>query len=83
MKGYDSHKLPLDVMWSDIDYMHMYKDLTIDDGPDGRYVGLPQYVDELNTDNRHYVPMMDAGISWSDEEPYKSGEKLDIFLKDP
>lgn len=62
MKGYAENGIPLDVQWSDIDYMVSYRDFTIDDS-DYRYKGLPEFVKELNDKDMHYIPIIDAGIS--------------------
>lgn len=42
LKGYSDNDLPLDVFWSDIDYMENYRDFTY--GTDDNYKGLPDFV---------------------------------------
>lgn len=43
---YKLNNLPLDVQWSDIDYMDQYKDFTYDTI---KFKGLPDFVDKLHT----------------------------------
>ena len=64
--------------------MDMYRDFTVDSGPGGRYEGMPEYVNEMRESHRHYVPMIDAGISNIDEdETYQSGTKADVWIGSP
>lgn len=58
--GYDEHKIPLETIWSDIDYMQNYKDFTFDHQ---KFKHLPVLVDEIHKRGQHYVPIIDAGIS--------------------
>jgi len=62
-KIYDNYKkylIPLDTLWSDIDYMEDYKDFTYDSK---NFAGLPDLIKELHNDNKHYIPIIDAGIA--------------------
>jgi alpha-glucosidase (family GH31 glycosyl hydrolase) len=53
---------PLDVLWSDIDYMDRYRDFTYD--KEGAYKDLDDFVtNKLQQNDRHYVPIIDAGIA--------------------
>jgi alpha-glucosidase (family GH31 glycosyl hydrolase) len=60
VSNYTKFNLPLDVQWSDIDYMDNYKDFTYDTV---KFKGLPEFVDELHKQGRHFVPIVDAGIA--------------------
>ena len=44
-QGYENLTLPLDTIWSDIDYMDAYKDFTFDPV---NYKDLPQFVNDLH-----------------------------------
>lgn len=60
VSNYTKFNLPLDVQWSDIDYMDNYKDFTYDTV---KFKGLPEFVDDLHKQGRHFVPIVDAGIA--------------------
>lgn len=51
-------------MWSDIDYMDNYIDFTIDHN---KWKDLPAFVNTLHSEGRHFVPIIDAGISIADD----------------
>ncbi len=61
LKGYRDNNLPLDVMWSDIDYMKDYRNFIYDQ--DGAFAGLKEFIDSLHTLGMRYVPILDAGTS--------------------
>lgn len=60
VKAYEDNNLPLDVQWTDIDYMEEYKDFTVDMENFGN---LSSFVDGLHKKNMYYVPIVDAGIA--------------------
>jgi lysosomal alpha-glucosidase len=51
---------PLDVQWTDIDAMSSHLDFTYDDK---RFQGLPDLVRALQSDGKHYVNIIDPGIT--------------------
>lgn len=57
MSQYEELGLPLDTIWSDIDYMQDFQDFTVDTN------SFP--LDEMRkiTDKYRYVPIVDAGVS--------------------
>ncbi|XP_035233973.1 lysosomal alpha-glucosidase-like isoform X2 [Stegodyphus dumicola] len=75
--------VPIDVQWHDIDYMKRYLDFTYDPK---NFSGLPEFVDKLHEDGRHYVAMISPGVSNSEPpdtySAYDQGAKLDLFVKD-
>lgn len=83
VKGYKDNSIPLDTIWSDIDYMEDYRDFTID------AVNFPTLSDWVvntlhKTDFKHYIPIIDAGISYRPGGTYKAyndGHTADIFVK--
>lgn len=73
---------PYDVQWTDIDAMRSYLDFTYDPK---NFEDLPKLVQELHAGGKHYVNIIDPGIS-SDEPagtypPFDDGMKKDIFIK--
>ena len=58
IKGYETNGIPLDTVWSDIDYMVNYEDFTIDEKR------FP--IDRMNKimENYKWVPIIDAGINY-------------------
>jgi alpha-glucosidase len=58
--NYKKYKIPLDTLWSDIDYMENYKDFTFDPT---NFAGLPKLIEDLHNDDKHYIPIIDAGIA--------------------
>ena len=61
LDGYEKDSLPLDTLWSDIDYMDRYRDFTYNTK---EFEGLPDFIkDKLHAKHMHYIPIVDAGIA--------------------
>ena len=81
--AFTAHELPLDVMWSDIDYMENYKLWTLDPihyaAPD-----MQQFVQGLHEEGRHYVMIIDPGVKIEEGYPaYSDGLEEGIFIRRP
>lgn len=76
--------IPLETMWSDIDWMKSYRNFVND--PD-RYGDLADFVKMLHDSHQHYIPIIDAAIPAAPQnetdvyEPGTRGLELDVFLK--
>ncbi|CAL1679999.1 unnamed protein product [Lasius platythorax] len=75
--------IPFDTQWNDLDYMDKNNDFTYNKE---KFKELPKFVEEIHSVGMHYIPLIDAGISASEENgsylPYDEGIKQDIFVKD-
>jgi alpha-glucosidase len=80
--NYLKNNIPLDVMWTDIDYMEQYRDFTLSET---NFADLKKYVQGwwANSSVR-YIPILDAAIAYetSGTNSFSRGSRRDIFIKD-
>ncbi|EPQ50643.1 alpha-glucosidase [Gloeophyllum trabeum ATCC 11539] len=83
--NYSDAGIPLETMWTDIDYMYKRRIFTTD--PD--YFPIPrmrEIVDYLHSHDQHYILMTDPAVAYAPGEGYGAfdrGTELDIWLKAP
>ncbi|KAI8665959.1 putative alpha/beta-glucosidase agdC [Fusarium keratoplasticum] len=79
--NYSTANIPLEVLWSDIDYMDMRKDFTTD--PERFPMSkMRELVDTLHNRQQQLVMMLDPGISTnSSYESFQRGQEAGAFLK--
>lgn len=90
VENFKKNDIPLETIWSDIDYMDSYKDFTNDPY---RYPldKFQKFLDDLHDNDQHYVPIVDAAIyvpnptneTDNDYQPFHSGNESDVFIKNP
>ena len=74
MQGYQEARLPLEVVWSDIDYLDGFRDFTFD--PQGYAVDeMRKFVEEeLHSQDKKWIPIIDPGIKVEPGyAPYEAG----------
>ncbi|KAK9241386.1 glycosyl hydrolases family 31-domain-containing protein [Lipomyces kononenkoae] len=89
VENFRKFDIPLETIWTDIDYMDSYKDFTTDPHryPLDKFQAL---LDTLHANHQHYIPIVDAAIyhpsplNKSDIYPvFDDGLAADAFLKNP
>ncbi|KEY68038.1 hypothetical protein S7711_06950 [Stachybotrys chartarum IBT 7711] len=80
--NYSAVGLPLEVIWSDIDYMDHRRVFSLDPKrfPVSRMQDLIKY---LHGRDQRYIMMVDPAVAEYDYRPYNRGIELDVFLKAP
>ncbi|KAF1968176.1 hypothetical protein BU23DRAFT_592236 [Bimuria novae-zelandiae CBS 107.79] len=80
--NYSQAGIPLEIMWTDIDYMELRRVFTLD--PERFPLELVrELVTYLHEHQQHYVVMVDPATWWGDYEAYNEGIDRDIWSKLP
>jgi len=79
--NYSTAGIPLEVMWTDIDYMNMREDFTTE--PERFPISkVRELVSTLHSHDQRYVLILDPGIhSVGNYSTYQKGHDMDVFLK--
>lgn len=78
--NYSKADIPLETMWTDIDYMDRRRVFTLD--PDRFPLHkMRELVDHLHDRDQHYIVMVDPAVAYQDYPPLHEGLQDDIFLK--
>ncbi|KAK2805001.1 hypothetical protein FQN51_001095 [Onygenales sp. PD_10] len=89
VSDFEKFEIPLETIWSDIDFMKKYRDFDLDP------VAFPEsegqkFLEELHDKGLHWIPMVDAAIYIPNpDDPtdtyktYDRGNSSDIFLRNP
>jgi alpha-glucosidase len=78
--NYSVAGVPLETMWTDIDYMELRKVFTLDPErfPLSR---MRELVDYLHEHDQHYIVMVDPAVAYQDYDAYNNGVDMDVWLK--
>ncbi|KAF4318740.1 hypothetical protein BBO99_00005491 [Phytophthora kernoviae] len=79
---YASNNLPLDVVWSDIDYMDRSHGFTLDP-TNFKQREMAAFIKEIHAHGQKFIPIIDPGIpDDANDYAYTKGLEMDIFIKD-
>ncbi|KAL4925728.1 glycosyl hydrolases family 31-domain-containing protein [Aspergillus undulatus] len=80
--NYSVNNIPLETIWTDIDYMHLRRVFTID--PDRYPADLyKDFVDTVHARDQHYIVMVDPAVYYKESNPaLDAGLDYDIFIKE-
>ena len=89
VQSYRDFNIPLETIWTDIDYMFQYRDFTNDPNT-FPYAAGEAFLSKLNAGGQHYIPIVDSAIyhpnpaNASDNYTiYNDGESRGVFLRNP
>ena len=78
--NYSEADIPLETMWTDIDYMDLRKIFTLDPQRFPLHM-MRQLVDYLHSHQQHYIMMVDPGVAAQDYNAFINGQRANAFLK--
>ncbi|KAL3478667.1 glycosyl hydrolases family 31-domain-containing protein [Aspergillus californicus] len=78
--NYSNAGIPLETMWTDIDYMDHRKVFTLDQQ---RFPlqSVRALVDYLHQNDQHYIVMVDPAVAHSEDAPFTRGLERDVFMR--
>jgi alpha-glucosidase len=78
--NYSKAEIPLETMWTDIDYMELRRLFTLD--PERYPLELVrQLVDYLHQHQQHYILMVNSAIWRGDNDVYNDGAEMEVWQK--
>ncbi|CAO2655460.1 Nn.00g105240.m01.CDS01 [Neocucurbitaria sp. VM-36] len=78
--NYSAADIPLETMWTDIDYMELRRLFTLD--PERYPLELVrQLVDYLHEHQQHYIVMVNSAVWRGDNDVYNDGAELEVWHK--
>ena len=78
--NYSTADIPLETMWTDIDYMDLRKVFTLDPARFPLHL-VQQLVDTIHARQQHYIMMVDPAVAYQDYPPFNNGVAKDAFMK--
>jgi alpha-glucosidase (family GH31 glycosyl hydrolase) len=83
LDNYTANGLPLDYLWSDIDYMSTYEDFVLDPVNYPR-TNMTVLISKLQSLNKGWIPIVDAGTAQNLSDPYyNKGTSMNVWIMDP
>ncbi|KAJ4305859.1 hypothetical protein N0V90_001391 [Kalmusia sp. IMI 367209] len=79
--NYSAANIPLETMWTDIDYMDSHKVFTL--GQNFPLDKMRSLVSNLHANDQHYIVMVDPAVAYQDYDAFNKGKDADIFMKHP
>ncbi|KZF19115.1 glycoside hydrolase family 31 protein [Xylona heveae TC161] len=80
--NYSQAGIPLETMWTDIDYMNLRQVFTLD--PERFPLEkMQELVTYLHDHDQHYVLMVDPAVAYMDYPPFNLGQQEGIFMEFP
>ncbi|KAH5411779.1 alpha/beta-glucosidase agdC [Parastagonospora nodorum] len=78
--NYSKAEIPLETMWTDIDYMELRRLFTLD--PERYPIELVRgLVEYLHQHQQHYIVMVNSAVWRGDNDVYKDGAELEVWQK--
>lgn len=78
-EGYRNSRIPIDMIYMDIDYMQDYKDFTVNEE---NFPDFPAFVKEMKDQNIRLIPIIDAGVKVEKGyDVYEEGVKNGYFCR--
>lgn len=80
VQNYSLANIPLETMWTDIDYMDRRRVFSLD--PDRFPLSMMrELVSHLHDNDQHYIVMVDPAVAYQDYPAFKEGDREDVFLR--
>ncbi|RYP38739.1 hypothetical protein DL767_002479 [Monosporascus sp. MG133] len=77
--NYSQAGIPLETMWTDIDYMYRRRVFTLDEERFPLHM-MRQLIDKLHANNQYYMVMVDPAVAYQDDPPFLRGVEDNVFM---
>ncbi|TKA63184.1 hypothetical protein B0A55_11457 [Friedmanniomyces simplex] len=77
---YSAAGIPLETMWTDIDYMYLRRVFTLDPNRFPLYL-VQELVDHLRTHEQHYIVVVDPAVACQNYPAFNKGVQDNAFMK--
>lgn len=80
--NYSVAEIPLEIMWTDIDYMDRRKVFTNDPKRFSLHM-MREIIQHLHAKDQKYTVMVDPAVAFENNSAYERGMEANVFLKNP